>query len=227
MLSLLNDGYRLKRAPGPDPSQVYFNDGIGCDNPESMGHPEFNRAPGEYFLQEIPMSARILVAYATRNGSTAEIAQVIGRELESAGHAVDVTEIKTVSTLTGYAAIVIGGPLYMGSVDGAVGKFMEKNREQLLKLPVAAFVVGLAPKNPDPGAVEAAMAALRKSLGPVTPVSSVLFAGKLDPAKVNFVMWKFLEMARIPAGDFRDWDAIAAWARDLPVKMGFSLPPKD
>ena len=133
------------------------------------------------------MSARILVAYATRNGSTAEIAQVIGRELVAAGHVVDVTEIKKVSTLAGYAAIVIGGPLYMGSIDSAVGKFMVNNREQLLKMPVAAFVVGLAPKNPDPGAVEVAMAALRKSLGPVTPVSSVLFAGKLDPKKLSFI----------------------------------------
>jgi menaquinone-dependent protoporphyrinogen oxidase len=172
------------------------------------------------------MSARILVAYTTRNGSTAEIAQAICRELVSAGHTVDLNEIKKVSTLAGYAAIVIGGPLYMGSVDSAVGKFVGNNHEQLLKMPVAAFVVGLAPKNPDPGAVEAAMAALRKSLGPVTPVSSVLFAGKLDPAKVNFVMRKFLEMAKIPAGDFREWDAIAAWARELPVKMGFFSPSK-
>ncbi|MDO9036157.1 MAG: flavodoxin domain-containing protein [Methanoregula sp.] len=173
------------------------------------------------------MSARILLAYATRNGSTAEIAQVIGRELTNNGHAVDVTDIKMVSTLAGYSAIIIGGPLYMGSVDGAVERFVGNNREQLLKLPVAAFVVGLAPKNPDPGAVEAAMAAMRKSLGPVTPVSSVLFAGKLDPSKVNFVMRKFLEMAKIPAGDFRDWDAIAAWAQELPVKMGFTPAPKD
>ena len=173
------------------------------------------------------MPARILVAYATRNGSTAEIAQAIGKELTNAGITVDVAEIKTVSTLAGYNAVVIGGPLYMGSVEGAVGKFVGNYHEQLLKLPVAAFVVGLAPKNPDPGAVEAAMAALKKSLGTVTPVSSVLFAGKLDPARVNFVMRKFLEMAKIPAGDFRDWDAITAWAQELPVKMGITHPPKD
>ena len=166
------------------------------------------------------MSARILVAYATRNGSTAEIAQAIGRELVSAGHAVDVAEIKNISTLADYTAIVIGGPLYMGSVDGAVGKFVGNYREQLLKLPVAAFVVGLAPKNPDPGAVEMAMAAMIKSLGTVTPATLTLFAGKLDPAKVNFVMRKFLEMAKIPAGDLRDWDAITAWARELPGEMG-------
>jgi menaquinone-dependent protoporphyrinogen oxidase len=183
-----------------------------------MNPPEFNRATSNSFL-EIIMSARILVAYATRNGSTAEIAQAIGRELTNTGFTVDVAEIKTVSNLASYNAIVIGGPLYMGSVDGSVGKFVGKNRELLLKLPVAAFVVGLAPKNPDPAAVGMAMAALKKSLEPVTPAASVLFAGKLDPAKVNFVMRKFLEMANIPAGDFRDWDVIAAWSRKLPEMM--------
>jgi len=104
----------------------------------------------------------------------------------------------------------------MGSVDGSVGKFVAKYREQLLKLPVAAFAAGLAPKSPDPGAIKMAMGALKKTMEPVTPVASVLFAGKLDPAKVNFVMRKFLEMAKIPAGDFRNWDAITAWARELP-----------
>ena len=197
------------------------------ENPDPMNPPEFNRAPGSYFLQGVPMDTRILVAYTTRSGSTAEIAQVIGKELTNAGLTVDVTDIKTVTTLAGYTAIVIGGPLYMGSVDGAVGKFVRKNREQLLTLAVAAFAVGLAPKNPDPGAVEMAMGALKKSLEPVTPVESVLFAGKLDPAKVNFVMRKFLEMAKIPAGDFRDWDAITLWARELPGKMGLTPAPKD
>jgi len=167
------------------------------------------------------MPARVLVAYATRNGSTAEIAQAIGKELTNAGLTVDVTEIKTISSLVAYSAVVIGGPLYMGSVDGAVGKFIRKNREHLLKLPVAAFAVGIAPKSPEPGSVEMAMVALKKSLEPLTPVSSVLFAGKLDPSTVNFVMRKFLEMGKIPMGDFRDWDAIAAWSRDLPGKMGF------
>jgi menaquinone-dependent protoporphyrinogen oxidase len=165
------------------------------------------------------MDERILVAYASRNGSTAEIALAIGKVLTTAGLAVDVTEIKTVTSLAGYTAVVIGGPLYMGSVDGAVRKFIGKNREQLMNLPVAAFAVGLAPESPDPGAVEMAMGALKNSLEPLTPVSSALFTGKLDPAMVNFVMRKFLAIAKIPAGDFRDWDAIAAWARELPEKL--------
>jgi menaquinone-dependent protoporphyrinogen oxidase len=162
------------------------------------------------------MSGRILVAYASRNGSTAEIAAAVGKELVRAGKNVDVIEMKTVTTLAGYDAVVMGAPLYMGSVVGNMGKFVGRYRDELAKVPVAAFVVGLAPKDPKPGAVLAVMGALTKALGPVTPVASVLFTGKLDPAKVNFVMRTFMEMAKIPSGDFRDWDAIAAWARGLP-----------
>ena len=162
------------------------------------------------------MSGRILVAYASKNGSTTEIAQAIGKELLMVGKTVDVIEMKTASTLAGYDAVVIGAPLYMGNVMGDMGKFTGRHCSELAKVPVAAFVVGVAPKDPKPGSVEAAMGALTKALGPVTPVASVLFAGKLDPAKVNFVMRKFMEMAKIPSGDFRDWDAIAVWARGLP-----------
>jgi menaquinone-dependent protoporphyrinogen oxidase len=60
------------------------------------------------------MTARILVAYASRKGSTAGIAQAIGKDLVSAGHTVDVIEMKTVTTVAGYNAVVIGAPLYMG-----------------------------------------------------------------------------------------------------------------
>jgi len=165
------------------------------------------------------MTARILVAYATRNGSTAEIAQAVGRELEKTGAAITVADIKTVRSLEDYTAVVIGGPLYMGSVDGAVRTFVAKNLGRLAEIPVAAFAVGIAPEDPKPEAVGQAMDALRKAIVPLEPVSSVLFAGNLDPAKVNFLMRRFLMMAKVPTGDFRNWSAIAAWAGELPEKM--------
>jgi menaquinone-dependent protoporphyrinogen IX oxidase len=83
-------------------------------------------------------------------------------------------------------------------------------------LPVAAFAVGITPKSPQPDSVEYARKALHESVAPLQPVTEILFAGKLDPAKINFLMRKFMEMAKIPAGDFREWDVIAAWARELP-----------
>jgi hypothetical protein len=56
--------------------------------------------------------ARILVAYATKKGSTTEIAQVIGKEL-LVNHIVDVEEMGSVTSLDGYNAVIIGGPMYM------------------------------------------------------------------------------------------------------------------
>ena len=173
------------------------------------------------------MTAHILVAYTTRNGSTAGIALAVARELENTGASVIVSDMKTVSSVADYSAVVIGAPLYMGSMVNDVAQFVGKHRENLRNIPVAAFAVGITPKNPDPNAVRQAAAALDTAIAPVQPVASGVFAGKLDPAKLSFIQRKMTELVKSPVGDFRDWDAIAAWARDLPVKMGLAPAPKD
>ncbi len=163
--------------------------------------------------------ARILVAYASKKGSTAEIAQAMGKEIRTAGHLVDVTEMKSVSSLAGYNAVVIGGPFYLGRVTG-MGKFVGKYRDALIKVPFAAFAVGVAPLGKDPADKENAMKKLQQTLGPLTPVAMTIFAGKVDPAKLSWLQKWMTEKAKSPVGDFRDWTAIAAWARELPAKMG-------
>jgi menaquinone-dependent protoporphyrinogen oxidase len=163
--------------------------------------------------------ARILVAYASKKGSTAEIAQAIGKEIRTAGHFVDITEIKSVSSLNGYNAVVIGGPFYMGTVTD-MGKFIGRYRGALIRLPVAAFAVGVAPLGKDPADKENAMKKLQQTLEPLTPVAMTIFAGKVDPSKLSWLQKWMTEKAKSPVGDFRDWTAIAAWARELPAKMG-------
>jgi menaquinone-dependent protoporphyrinogen oxidase len=130
--------------------------------------------------------------------------------------AVTVADIRTISSLEGYTAVVIGAPLYMGRLPAEVPKFTEQYREQLVNLPVAAFAVGFAPLSKEAGAVEQAMEILKNTLAPLQPVASALFAGKLDPAKLNFLTKKFMEVAKIPSGDHRNWDVIASWAKGLP-----------
>jgi menaquinone-dependent protoporphyrinogen oxidase len=166
------------------------------------------------------MNARILVAYASRKGSTAGIAQAVGKELVSAGFAVDVTEMKTVTTVEGYNAVIIGAPMYMGSIVKDAGKFVGQYRDQLAKLPVAAFAVGITPASNDAEKVEESMKALHASLAPLKPMVTTMFAGRLDPEKLSFIQRKMTEFVKSPTGDFRDWNAIAAWARELPGKMG-------
>ncbi len=165
------------------------------------------------------MPARILVAYATRNGSTAGIADAIGKELERAGHTTVVKEMKAITTVEGYDAIVIGAPVYMGKVI-EIARFVGRHREKLSVRPVAAFAVGLAPVSKDPKQLDEGMKALTTSLVPLKPVAAILFAGNLDPEKLSFLQRKMTEWVKSPKGDFRDWDAIAAWARELPGKLG-------
>jgi menaquinone-dependent protoporphyrinogen oxidase len=173
------------------------------------------------------MPARILVTYASRNGSTTEIAQTIGNDLTTAGYTVDVTDMNSVASLSGYDGVVIGAPLYMGNLVKDVGKFIGRYREVLTALPVASFAVGLTPVSEKVGNVDHAMECLHAALSPVKPVGTILFAGKLDPAKLGFIQRMMMEIGKVPSGDFRDWKLISAWARDLPVKMGLSPGTKD
>lgn len=165
------------------------------------------------------MSTRILVAYASQRGSTAEIAQAVGKELQLAGYDVEVIEMKSVSSLAGYSAVVIGGPFYMGKVVGDVGKFIGRYRDALAKVPVAAFAVGVAPLGKDPADKDNAMKKLQKTLEPQKPVAMTIFAGKVDPEKLSFLQRWMVKKTKSPVGDFRDWDAIARWAKDLPAMM--------
>jgi menaquinone-dependent protoporphyrinogen oxidase len=162
--------------------------------------------------------ARILVAYATKKGSTAEIAEAIAKELQAAGHTTDAVEIAKGASPAGYDAVVIGGPMYMGKIDG-MGKFVKRHSTELARVPVAGFVVCLAAAAKDPEGMAWAEKALHAALAPLQPVAETVFAGRLDPSKLSWLQKWMIEKAKSPVGDFRDWTAIAAWARELPGKM--------
>ena len=165
------------------------------------------------------MTAQILVAYASRKGSTAGIAQAVGKELVSAGYTVDVIEMKTVTTVEGYNAAIIGAPVYMGKVDKDISKFVAKNRDRLASIPVAAFAVGIAPVAPQIEPVEKVLDNLTKAVSPIQLIAATVFAGKLDPDKMSFIERQMTSLMKVRTGDFRDWNAITAWARELPGMM--------
>jgi menaquinone-dependent protoporphyrinogen oxidase len=160
---------------------------------------------------------QILVAYASRKGSTEEIASAIGKELEAGGHQVRVSHFKDVSAPEGYNAVVMGAPVYTGHIDDHLRKFVERNKNGLKTIPVAAFAVGLAPVNPKIGSSAALEEQLRGMVGPANLVAAKVFAGKLDPAQHSFMTKTMISLMKAPAGDFRDWDMIKEWAKSLPV----------
>jgi menaquinone-dependent protoporphyrinogen oxidase len=163
--------------------------------------------------------ARILVAYASKTGSTTEIAQAIAKELQAAGHVVDITEVGAVTSLSGYNAVIIGGPVYMGKMMGEVGKFVRRHYNDLKDLPVAGFIVGLGPVSKEPASIMQAEKVLLAALDPLKPVAVTAFAGRLDPEKLSWFQKWITKNVKSPVGDFRDWTAIAAWAKELPGKL--------
>jgi len=165
------------------------------------------------------MPPQVVVAYATRTGSTAGIAEAVGRELESAGLAVTVAPMKDIRSLEGIDVVVIGAPIYMGKPVG-VKKFVKNYQNALIDSPVAAFAVGMAPVNEDADAVREVMKRFHDALEPVRPVASIMFAGRLDPDRLSFIQRKIVEKVDAPTGDHRDWTAITEWARMLPGVLG-------
>ena len=123
-----------------------------------------------------------------------------------------------VASLQEYDAVVIGGPMYMGKIEG-MGKFVKHHQAELARVPVAGFVVCLAAAAKDPEGMEWAGKALHSALAPLQPVAETIFAGSLDPEKLSWFQRWMTKKAKSPVGDFRDWTAIASWARDLPGKM--------
>jgi len=61
-----------------------------------------------------PMNGKILVAYASRCGSTAGIARAAADDLKQRHPAVDLLPVDKVATLGGYDAVVVGSAVRFG-----------------------------------------------------------------------------------------------------------------
>jgi len=167
---------------------------------------------------EIKMNGKILVAYTSEYGSTAGVADAIGKELCNKGASVDVRLIKKVTNLSIYQAVIVGSPIYKGKWMPSAVKFLEENSGMLSKIPVAYFVVCMTMHNPTEDNRLKALAYLdsvRQSVPQVKPIKIGLFAGALHYDKLSWLIRKILMSKGLPEGDYRNWDTIRAWATHL------------
>ena len=170
------------------------------------------------------MSGNVLVVYGSKCGSTGEVAAAIGETLREAGVPVDVRPVKDVDDLSPYSAVVIGSAARMGRLLPEVVKFAERHRDTLKAKPTACFTVCLTLKDDTPENREKVSAYLDPLRAIAEPVSVGLFAGKLDYARLGFLLRFFMSRDRsggLAEGDYRDWEAIRTWARELaPALVG-------
>lgn len=161
------------------------------------------------------MEQKVLVTYASRAGSTREIAEAVAADLTGRGFAVDLLPIKQVSRLDGYNAVVIGSAVRMSSWLPEAAKFVQQNAATLNRLPTAFFSVHLMNLGEDEASRKARSVYLDSVRKHVQPRHEALFAGVGDMAKVSFIEGLIGKLVKSPEGDFRDWKAIHAWGAEI------------
>jgi menaquinone-dependent protoporphyrinogen oxidase len=167
------------------------------------------------------MQDKILIAYASRTGTTAGVADRIGKTLSDLGINVDIRRMQDINDLSSYRAVVAGSAIQAGKWLPEAMEFIEKNQQSLAQKPFAAFLVCMTIAMPKAAEYRTTVATWFNPVRSlVKPVSEGLFAGALNISQipsfserlkfrlsVMFGVWK--------EGDHRDWKAINDWAKSL------------
>ena len=166
-----------------------------------------------------PVKKKALVVYATRAGSTGEVAQVISERLCAMGFDAEVQPVGSVSLISGYQAVVLGSAVRYGAWLPEMTRFIELQHSALSQLPVAIFTLHMQALGDD-AASQTARAGYTKAVrAAVNPRDEVFFAGKVDPLTLSFFERMAVKLVKSPIGDKRDWDRIRRWADGLGEKL--------
>lgn len=156
------------------------------------------------------MTARVLVAHASKLGSTAEIADTIAQVLRDNGHYAVAVPARDVTSLDDWDAVVLGSAVYAAYWQRDARKFVERFREQLAQRPLWLFSGGPLDRR------------LAREDQPITPDGARLVEGLGARAHRTFG-GRLTADADVPAqvlqthrlGDFRDWQRIVEYAYQI------------
>lgn len=167
------------------------------------------------------MNGKVLVAYASKYGATAEIAEKIGEVLRQAGLDADVLPVQRVGDLAPYGAIVLGGAVYMGQWRKEAATFLETHEQALAARPVWLFSSGPTGEG-DPVKLMNGWrfpTAQQPIADRIKPRDIAIFHGVLDTKKLNLAEKLVIKGVKAPIGDYRDWEAITAWAAGIAAEV--------
>jgi menaquinone-dependent protoporphyrinogen oxidase len=172
------------------------------------------------------MDNKILVAYATKHGATAEIAGRIGDNLADTGLFVDVLPVDEIDDLAAYDYIVLGSAVYAGQWLKEAVHFLKENEPLLATRPVWLFSSGPTGEG-DPLVILKGWQfpeALQPLADRIRVQDITLFGGVLDSEDLNFGEKLIVKAVKAPLGDFRDWDKIDAWSSYIAYSLKEELP---
>lgn len=163
------------------------------------------------------MAHRVLVAYASKYGSTGAIADAIGRTLREHGLRAEVVRCRDVRGLDDFTAVVLGSAVYVGRWRREAADLLRQGEARLAKVPVWLFSSGPTGE----GETEELLkgwrfpSALQSIADRVGPRDIAVFRGALDGSRLNPFDAFIVRTVQSPLGDFRDLDAVAAWASTI------------
>ena len=184
--------------------------------------------------------AKVLVVYGSRHGGTRGIAERIGEVLRAEGLEADVTAADHAGDVGSADAVVVGSGVYIGNWLKEPLEFIKRNQAALATRPLWLFSSGPLPgstasKDPsDPltdalGPEDGPGSGGRKKIAELSaathPVDHRVFLGAFDPKDPPRAMVERLVRMMpaskdiLPPGDFRNWDAIEAWAREIAATL--------
>lgn len=159
------------------------------------------------------MNGRVLVAYGSKSGSTAEIAHVIGGELRLHGLDVTVLPAEKVETVRSYEFVILGSAIYAGRWRRSAMRLLKHERKLLMVRRTWLFQSGLTVIKPGPwqDPTPATVVVLAEEIDTPRPVT---FPGALLPETARGLLPRLMAHSKM-AGEHRDWDRIRAWARSV------------
>ena len=161
------------------------------------------------------MNPTVLVAYATRCGSTLEVAQAVAQDLKARGYAAVVCAVDKVGKLSAYQAVVLGSSVRFGRwLPEAVG-FVRRLQAELKRLPTAFFTVHMQNLGADAASRKNRLAYIDPVRAMVRPGAEAFFAGKLDTRRLSLGARMLCKLMNTANQDLRDWSAIHAWAQGI------------
>ncbi|MFJ2766768.1 flavodoxin domain-containing protein [Streptomyces sp. NPDC087300] len=163
------------------------------------------------------MTTKVLVAYATKNWSTAEIARTITEALRAEGLEPEMRLVSEVGDIQAYDAVVLGSPLYAGRWHKDARRFVRRSAQALAKRPVWLFSSGPLDASASERDIPP-VPAVRRALIRLDARSHVTFGGCLEEGAKGRVAHMILKSGK--GGDYRDFGQIAAWAHRVGATLG-------
>ena len=165
---------------------------------------------------------RVLVAVASKHGSTREIAEAVADELHAQGIWAVLQDAGEVKEIAGYDAVILGSAIYAANWLPEAKRFAERDQLELASVPLWVFSSGpIGADNPQPHDDPQKLAA---SLGHVKTRGHRVFVGKLELDTLGLSERLIARLFKAPTGDFRNWNKIRVWPREIATELLATSP---